>query len=110
MSVLWSCPRGHQWESLLAPGPVACPVCGATAAPGSAHGLEDTRLGTVALSEPPQGQATTVDSALAGQPSAGPCHDGATFPTLQEGGTKELPVVPGFDILRELGRGGMGVV
>ncbi len=79
-----SCPSGHQWEETAdsaAPGdPPACPVCG------------------VAL--PTVGAARKGDSATVLQIFPGRA---ATF-------EQAPPVLPDFEILEELGRGGMGIV
>jgi WD40 repeat protein/serine/threonine protein kinase len=76
------CPQGHRWAGDGA----ACPVCGAAALPGDALTLSGD-----GLSFPP---ANDVE------------------PTLPRGEAREAkpPEVPGYEIERELGRGGMGVV
>ena len=80
MTQRWTCAQGHDWTADGGP-PTACPVCG-----------ERT------VRPPPDPNATLPPHLLdATQPTAPLCAAEPVF-------------VPGYEILGELGRGGMGVV
>src|SRR5205807_8683178 len=92
----WTCPRGHQWQTpsrsdgTAEVTPALCPVCGATAL--SRPPAEGPRLETISLASPPRAGDPTI--------SASPS---ATIAPPKTG-------VPGYEILGEIGRGGMGVI
>jgi eukaryotic-like serine/threonine-protein kinase len=92
------CPQGHQWGPTAAgpsaPGDAVCPFCGTAAV------------------VPPDGTSPTT-----GPPAAAPAWPGTTetLATCAASGPAAPPPsppenVPGYEVLRELGRGGMGVV
>jgi hypothetical protein len=128
MATAMTCPRGHSWEELfdeapsLPEGRSVCPVCGVTfaAARAPAATRELPAGGAAADARPPDGLragprfATVVVPALAGQPEGGPQGaDTEGFPSGElaaPGAPAGWPVVPGYELLEELGRGGMGVV
>ncbi len=87
MSQLLRCSNGHQWEPEGAPSggatPLICPVCGSRE-----HSILSHHP-TLVLREPEQ---LAASARLATEPQPGP------------------PAIEGYQIMEELGRGGMGIV
>ena len=95
MAERWICPRGHSGELPAGSGPPAtCPQCGASLAP-------PTRALTGADAPPTMLTTTHHPDSTDAQVTVAPGQP----PRDVEG-----PAVPGYEILGELGRGGMGVV
>lgn len=98
MSVVLYCSEGHQWQSdskTLPPGTdplVSCPVCGKTVKLSEAHSESSTK--------PPSSSASDeIDQTLPPPPEN--FNRVPSLPTVE---------IPGYEVERELGRGGMGVV
>jgi WD40 repeat protein/tRNA A-37 threonylcarbamoyl transferase component Bud32 len=111
-----TCPRGHHWEVAVEASPAAkaqakvCPVCGAELETAAGPGAEAETLATEPAL-PGEPEAAPRGNRL--DPAANPEPDARTLagrqPVPQEARV-DLPIVPGHEILAELGRGGMGVV
>jgi WD40 repeat protein len=87
MPRLLLCPSGHQWEATDDEA-TACPICGSA-------GARDT--GAIRPTIPPADESSTVAFSPAWQ----------AMPPLH---SETPPSLPDFEILGEVGRGGMGVV
>ncbi len=112
MPSLATCPQGHSWECPpTQPGETAksCPICGAVAIPvpptllTSPPGAETPPTHTLTPETHPPAVEQVPPTRLS-FPTAG--EQSATVPVAPLSGVQ----VPGYEILRELGRGGMGVV
>jgi hypothetical protein len=95
------CPQGHRWLAASdgVPAAAACPTCGAAGRP--LVDADSAVLPTIAEAPPgPLAAAPTEVNVPGPVEAAAPAGDTATAP----------PVLAGYEILGELGRGGMGVV
>jgi hypothetical protein len=104
MPIVLRCAAGHRWElgdddAASAVASQRCPFCGAEPAPGAATAA-DSEIGTVAPSSAP----VSLEAPRA-QVSA-PATEAHQVARPADG----LPIIPGYEITAELGRGGMGVV
>ncbi len=109
-----TCPHGHQWQPEAARPALVCPVCGATT-------VEPPALQPLALPEDGLHSTSIAPPPAAQSPPRGPEADGtwtgvsvpppsAWPPAPPTPARNPLPRVEGYEILSELGRGGMGVV
>src|SRR4051812_34456544 len=83
----WSCSQGHRWQTVAEAVRPLCPTC---APPGPP------------LTAPLPAPDATV--------ALGPESSGTMPTTAPSGGARKPTAVPGYEMLGELGRGGMGVV
>src|SRR5262245_15730745 len=96
MPLHFTCPQGHQWEA--AHGQVVCPECGA-ASRHSNPPTPDPDDGADTLPPPNPGPGALGDATTLFRPAS-----------PAEAAAVERILVRGYEILGELGRGGMGVV
>lgn len=96
------CSRGHRWEASAPPGeipdPPTCPICGTEATIESGRASTEIPLDKLPPAPRPLGDSDVV-LAETMQPSKEPF-----------GPQRRISEIPGYEILGELGRGGMGVV
>lgn len=92
MATPFVCDQGHRWDEQDGPvPPTICPLCGSAAAPW--------------------GATATQQGSAEGGPQVTPC-EMATLPITGPAGTRppRLPQLPGYEVQRLLGEGGMGIV
>jgi WD40 repeat protein/tetratricopeptide (TPR) repeat protein/predicted Ser/Thr protein kinase len=120
MPVILTCSQGHQWSG----DKPSCPVCGQAAVKGVAQPTGD--LGeTVSVPSPRETDHPGASKGIApstgdlGETVCAPARPDTDVPPAAEAGALKIetvaistayPSVPGYEVLRELGRGGMGVV
>jgi tetratricopeptide (TPR) repeat protein/tRNA A-37 threonylcarbamoyl transferase component Bud32 len=97
MPTIYRCSQGHLWEA--GPGQTACAACGAAGAPVP---RDDTAPAAAPGDSCPASQVPAYVPALTKLDTPGAPPAGAR--------TAGLPVIPGYELLGVLGRGGMGVV
>jgi WD40 repeat protein len=94
----FSCPQGHQWEV-----PATCPHCGAPVSlTAPAPVSEDATLAPPVQAIQANGPGTRSPSATVAFPASASQADPAP--------AGDLGKIVGYEVLEELGRGGMGVV
>jgi WD40 repeat protein/tRNA A-37 threonylcarbamoyl transferase component Bud32 len=103
MPYTFTCPNGHRWEG-DADHPAArggadpvCPRCGTLADTATPREPAPVSSGTEPLPASTSGEHTVLDR-------------GARKPLPPAAGPEHRPSIPGYEILEELGRGGMGIV
>src|SRR5262245_32339697 len=105
MAMPLTCPRGHQWisdEQQNSKSPSICPVCGLAPVPAAATFPQtlEYQPQTGELESPSPGDAASTIASIPHAP--------------RDKGDRRAPLlsqhIPGYEILGELGRGGMGVV
>jgi WD40 repeat protein/serine/threonine protein kinase/tetratricopeptide (TPR) repeat protein len=104
MAMPLTCPRGHQWDADEQPTAKAqiCPICGLAPVRTIAN-FPATLEYQPEMHEPPPPPPEDTRSTLATIPRTPDNKEDRRTPLLSQH-------VPGYDILGELGRGGMGVV
>jgi len=114
MAMQLTCPRGHQWNCDEQPPPIApvCPLCGLAPLPTTLPLPQTLDYQPEPPSPSPPGMREE------GGKASSPGNTTSTRATLprppEEDGGRGAPLlsqhIPGYEILGELGRGGMGVV
>src|SRR5439155_10051737 len=103
MSRSRTCGRGHRWES-DDPDDQVCPVCAT-----GVDSLDESRSPT--LTPESVDELPPPPTSLPGRPGGSlPGITGFSTAAREQSATRRPPTIPGYDILGELGRGGMGVV
>jgi eukaryotic-like serine/threonine-protein kinase len=100
------CPQQHVWSPAGAQGrpeEFVCPICGQLGSAAREGTDANAPLETLSLAGiPPLADSATVIVKQAAAP-----HEESS---PEESSLEEFPTIPGYDLLRELGRGGMGIV
>jgi tRNA A-37 threonylcarbamoyl transferase component Bud32 len=110
MPRLLTCPQGHQWELPEAEGggsavQLLCPVCG-TPQIADPRPIASAETGTYHPAGANQSEAETLVPKT--PPAANPSEPPEVLPEPQL--STPAPEIPGYEIVGELGRGGMGMV
>lgn len=104
MTLLWVCSRGHRWEArgnADARGQLCaeCPTCGDPGSVSASRQFDETIV--------PE-QSTVSPGAIPSLVASLPDHSGTTAPIVR---LRATPLrIGNYDVVAELGRGGMGVV
>src|SRR6516164_10301153 len=110
MPRLLTCPQGHQWELPETEGggsavQLLCPVCGSPEVSGAAP-ANSAETGTYHPAGANQSEAETLAPKTRSNPDPSEPLEVLPAPQL----TAPAPEIPGYEIVGELGRGGMGMV
>jgi WD40 repeat protein/tRNA A-37 threonylcarbamoyl transferase component Bud32 len=103
MPIVLTCPNGHRWEmdddspTLARGADAVCPQCG-------------TLAGTTAASRPPVLESGTENAPSPSTDDRTVIDRGTHKPLAPLPGHEPRPTLPGYEVLGELGRGGMGIV
>lgn len=119
MPQVLTCPQGHEWEDLFGSGgAVFCPVCGsavdATSQPRAAPSPSSESAAAISGICDEDGDTSPPPADTAGIGEAAPAPSQPATNILDNPLETTAPAIPvavaHYDILGELGRGGMGVV
>lgn len=107
MGILATCPSGHRWETSSRESDQAqlqqCPVCGSPAC-GLSDGVNEDSSATSSLG------VDAADAQTLNQDEYPPPPTGDSPPIPSAAFHRRLPNIDGYQVIAELGRGGMGVV